>query len=74
MISVNLVFNNFESLSNNNKKDLFLSGESHFDKNEKKFILEATITSIKSSERFSGFFFLMILFKIMSAYTQTPYN
>ena len=74
MNRVNSVFKNFESLSDNNKKDLFLSGESRFDKNENKFILEVTITSIKISEQFSGFFFVTILLKMMSAYTQTPYK
>ena len=74
MNRVNSVFKNFESLSDNNKKDLFLSSESRFDKNENKFILEVTIMSTKISEQFSGFFFVMILLKMMSAYTQTPYK
>ena len=57
MILVNLVFDNFESLSDNNKKDVLLYGDSRFDGNKSKFILEATISYVKISEKFSGSLF-----------------
>ena len=57
MIIVNLVFDNFESLSDNNKKDVLLYGDSRFDGNKSKFILEATISYVKISEKFSGSLF-----------------
>ena len=46
MNSVNSVFQNFEFMSDN-KKDLLLFGDSRFDENKNKVILEATITFIK---------------------------
>ena len=55
MNSVISVRNNFESLSDNNKKEILLYGDSRLDNNNNKFILEATINYIKNSERFSGF-------------------
>ena len=57
MNSVNSSFDNFVSLSDNNNKDVLLYGDSRFDENKNKFILEATITYIKISERFSGSLF-----------------
>ena len=54
MNSVNSVIQNFEFMSENNKKDLLLFGDSRFDENKNKVILEATITFIKKSERFTG--------------------
>ena len=53
MNSVVSVLSDFESLSDNTKKDVLLFGEPSFDQNKNKFILEATLTFIKSSERFS---------------------
>ena len=53
MNSVKSVLNNFESLSDNNKKEILLYGDSRLDNNNNKFILEATI----NSERFSGSLF-----------------
>ena len=50
MNSVNSVVQNFEFMSENNKKDLILFGDSRFDE-KKKVILEATPTFIKKSER-----------------------
>ena len=47
------VLSDFESLSDNTKKDVLLYGEPSLDQNTNKFILEATLTFIKSSERFS---------------------
>ena len=41
-------------MSDNVKKNLLLFGDSRFDENKNRFILEATITYILSSERFSG--------------------
>ena len=57
MNSVKSVLNNFESLSDNNKKEILLYGDSRLDNNNNKFILEATINYIKNSERFSGSLF-----------------
>ena len=42
--SVNSVFDNFESLPDNNKKDIHLYRDSRFDENKNRLILEATIT------------------------------
>ena len=53
MNSVKSVYNNFESLSDNAKKDVLLYGDPFLDQNNNKFILEATIDYIKISERFS---------------------
>ena len=41
----------------NNKKYLLLFGDSRFDENKNKLILEATLTFIKKSERFTGSLF-----------------
>ena len=57
MNSVNSVFNNFKSLLDNDKKDVLLYGDSRFDGNKSKFILEATISYVKISETFSGSLF-----------------
>ena len=57
MNSVKSILNNFESLSNDVKKDILLYGDSRLDGNEKKIILEATLTYIKSNDRFSGSIF-----------------
>ena len=48
---------NFESMSDKNKKDVLLHGDFRFDENKNRFILEATKKYIKTSERFSGSFF-----------------
>ena len=53
MNSVNLIIPNFESMNNNIKKDILLYGDSRFDENKTKIILEATINFLKNSERFS---------------------
>ena len=53
MKSINSVVHNFEFMSENKKKDLLLFGDSRFDENKNKVILEATITFIKKSERFT---------------------
>ena len=44
-------------MSENNKKHFLLFGDPRFDENENKVILEATLTFIKTSERFSGSLF-----------------
>ena len=54
MNSVKLILENFESLSDNVKKDILLYGDSRLDGNKNKFISEATLTYIKSTDRFSG--------------------
>ena len=43
MNTVSSEFDNFVSLSGNNKKDVLLCSDSRFDENKNKFILEATI-------------------------------
>ena len=48
------ILENFESLSDNVKKDILLYGDSRLDGNKNEFILEATLTYIKSTDRFSG--------------------
>ena len=52
MNSVKSVYDNFESLSDEDKKHILLCGDSRLDRIENKFILEATLTYIKNSERF----------------------
>ena len=52
--SVEYIFEGFDSLSDNAKKDLLLYGDPRFDINKNKFILEATLSYIKITERFSG--------------------
>ena len=56
MNSVKSVLDNIESLSDNTKKEILLYGDSRLD-NKNKFILEATLNYIKTSERFSGSLF-----------------
>ena len=56
--SVKYIFEGFDSLSDNAKKDLLLYGDSRFDINKNKIILEATLFYIKSTERFSGSLFV----------------
>ena len=53
MNSVNLIIPYFESMNDNIKKDILLYGDSRFDENKNKIILEATINFLKNSERFS---------------------
>ena len=57
MNSVKSILANFESLSDNVKKDTLLYGDSQLDGNKNKFILEVTLTCIKSTDRFSGSMF-----------------
>ena len=57
MNSVKPAFDNFASLSDNDKKDILIYGDSRLDNNKNKFILEATLNYIKNSERFSGSLF-----------------
>ena len=57
MNSVKSILENFETLSDTVKKDMLLYGDSHLDKNKNKFILEVTLTYIKSTDRFSGSIF-----------------
>ena len=52
--SVIYIFAGFDSLFDNTKKDLLLYGDSHFDVNKNKFILEATLFYSNSTDRFSG--------------------
>ena len=53
MNSVKFVCNNFESMSDNVKKNVLLYGDSRFDEFKNIFTLEATVTYIKFSERIS---------------------
>ena len=57
MNSVKCVCDNFESLSDKDKKDILLYGDSRLDRIKNKFILEATLIYIKNSERFCGSLF-----------------
>ena len=57
MNSVKSILENFESCCDNVKKDILLYGDSRLDGNKNKFILEATLTYIKSTDRFSGSIF-----------------
>ena len=55
--SVNALSINFETLSDNSKKDILLYGDSRLDGNKNKLILEETIIYIRNTERFSGSLF-----------------
>ena len=55
--NVKSILENFESLSDNVKKDILLYGDLRLDGNKNKFTLEATLTYIKSTDRFSGSIF-----------------
>ena len=57
MNSVKSVCDHCESMSDNVKKNVPLYGDSHFNEVKNRFILEATITYIKDSERLSGYLF-----------------
>ena len=57
MNSVKSVIINFESMTDNRKRDILLYGDSRFDENKNKIILEATINYLKNSERFPGSLF-----------------
>ena len=48
---------NYESFFDNVKQDKLLYSDSRLDGNKNKFILEATLTYIKSTDRFSGSIF-----------------
>ena len=55
--SVKSVSANFECLSDNDKRDILLYGDSRFDRDKNKQILESTISYIKNTHRFSGSLF-----------------
>ena len=57
MNSVKSVYDNFESLSDKDKKDILLYGDSRLGRIKNKSILEAILTYIKNSERFCGSLF-----------------
>ena len=57
MKSVNSVFENFDILSENTKTDVLLYGNPRLDGDSNKIILQATISYIKTSERFTGSIF-----------------
>ena len=57
MNSVKSVSDNFETFPDKVKKYVLLYDDSPLDENKNRFILEATLTYIKSSERFSGSLF-----------------
>ena len=40
-------------MTNIRKRDILLNGDSRFDENKNKFILQATMSYLKNSERFS---------------------
>ena len=68
MNSVNSVVQNFEFMSKNNKKDLLSFGDSRFHENKNKVILEAALTFIKRSERFTGSLFEYVLMHIFAQF------
>ena len=57
MSSVKSIISNFESLLDNDKINILLYGDSQFDENKNKIVLEAAINYLKNSERFSGSLF-----------------
>ena len=57
MNSVKSICINFEYMTNNKKITLLLYGDSRFDENKNKFILQSSIKYVKTTERFSGSFF-----------------
>ena len=57
MNRVKSVLDNFQSLPDNDKKDILLYRDTRLDNNKNKYILEATLNYIKNSERFSGSLF-----------------
>ena len=57
MNSVRSVCNNFESMIDNNKIASLLYGDSRFDKNKSKLILQSSMKYIKTTERFSASLF-----------------
>ena len=57
MNSVKSVYENFDFLSDNRKKEILLFGDFSLDENKNKLILEATLSFIKLTERFSGSLF-----------------
>ena len=57
MNSVKSILENYESFFDNVKQDKLLYSDSRLDGNKNKFILEATLTYIKSTDRFSGSIF-----------------
>ena len=57
MNSVNYVFENFDTLSDNIKTDVLLYGDPRLDGESNKIISDATISYTKTSERFTGFIF-----------------
>ena len=57
MNKVKSIIPNFESLIDNDKINILLYGNSQFDENKNKIILEATINYLKNSERFPGSLF-----------------
>ena len=50
--SAKFVIDNFESLSEKDKKDILLYGDSRLDRTKNKSISEASLTYIKNSENF----------------------
>ena len=57
MNSVKSILENYESFFDNVKQDKLLYSDSRLDGNKNKFILEATLTYIKNTDRFSGSIF-----------------
>ena len=50
MNSVKSVIINFESMTDNRKRDILLYGDSRFDENKNKIILKAIINYLQNSE------------------------
>ena len=52
--SLKSISDDFESFSDNVQRDILLYGDSRFDTNKNKLILEATVSYIKNTDRFAG--------------------
>ena len=55
--SVKAISDDFESFSDSVQRDILLYGDSPFDTNKNKLILEAAISYIKNTDRFAGSLF-----------------
>ena len=76
MNSVKSVLDNFESLSDNDKKNILLYGDSRLGNNKNKVILEATLNCIQNSGVFSGslFEYRLFLFVFYTEYSHPKLN
>ena len=57
MNNVKSTFPNFESFTDSNRIEILLYGDSRFDENKNKIVLETNINYLENSKRFSGSLF-----------------